>query len=163
MLKNRKEDIERMAIEMFEKIDMENVWNYTDVCANLSIGDETIIGNEFNELASSIRNTVIFAENLDATATGILNASVTMLAYAAALYYKSDDFESDIDALNDCVDIIKTIDSKLELIKDKVWGYKNHTKLIETINKEKSSLIANMNFSNESKETENSIINSLFA
>lgn len=162
MLNNTKKNIERVAIEMFGKIDIEKLNTYTENHANSWFGDETTIDVEFNELVCSIRNTLTFTKNPDATATGILNGCTVLISYALALYYKSDEFNNSINALEDCINVIKTIDSNLELIENIVWGYKTHTELIDEINKEKSSLIEQMNFGNESLKTTNNIIDSLF-
>lgn len=165
MLKNRKEDIERVAIEMFREIniDIEDLNRYTEKLAYPLSGKETTIDIEFNGITCSIRNASPFDRELNAKETGILNGCTILLSYALSLYYRSYDFESSIDALDDCIEILKTIDSNLELIKDIIWGYKTHTELINEIEKEKLSLIKKINFSNESEEIENDIINSLFA
>ena len=163
MLKNRKEDIERVAVELFGKIDIAKVATFTQNRACSWTGKETVIDVKFNELAYTIINTSVFIENPDAKTTGILKAAATMTTYAVALYYGSCNFDW-IGSLDDCISVLETIYSSLETIKNEVYGNINICKnLIDEIEKEKSSLIEKMNFSNESDKTESDIIDSLFA
>lgn len=164
MLKNRKETIDKVAIKMFGKLDIAKVSTFTQNHACSYFEDATIVDTTFNNLSCTIINTIVLNDSLNAKEVGILKAVSTMTAYAVALYYgKYLQFPNELDAINDCIEILETIDSNLESIKNKVFGdIDTCKKLIDEIGKEKVSLIEKINFANESEETENNIINSLF-
>lgn len=165
MLNNKKENIERVAVELFGKVDIAKVATYTQNRAYSYFEDATIVDTTFNNLSCTIINTIVLNDRLNAKEVGILKAVSTMTAYAVALYYgKYLQFPNELEAIDDCIEILEAIASNLELIKNKVFGDTDTCKkLIEEIGKEKSSLVEKMNFSIESEETENDIIGSLFA